>query len=366
MTSNNAPDPLRVGVVGCGVISKIYLENLQRFSRTAVVAVADSDETRAKARAAEFGVPHALTTRDLIAHDDVDLVLNLTPPVAHHPVSLAAVDAGKHVYNEKPLTIDFDNAGELLAVARKRGVRVGCAPDTVLGVGVQSARAAIDRGDIGSPVGFLCAFQNRGPESWHPDPDFFYRRGAGPLFDMGPYYLSMLVTLLGPIRSLCAVARPTFDTRTIRSDPRRGQTIDVETPTHIHTLLHFRNGAAGTLLTSFDVAATNLPRGELYGSTGTLNLPDPNSFKGPVGVHDGQDWRDLEEVPGFSDNSRGIGVAQMADAIQHGTPHLASGELALHVLEAMHAALRSWELGRWIELESQLDRPAPMPADFRP
>jgi predicted dehydrogenase len=356
-------DKVKVGIIGCGVISGIYLENLPAFDLVEVVACADLVLDRAQARAAEFGVPRACVPAELLADPAVDLVVNLTIPKAHASVALAAVEAGKSVYDEKPLTVERAEGQQLLGRAKEQGVLVGGAPDTFLGGGLQTCRQLIDQGAIGEPVAATAFMAGHGHEHWHPDPAFYYQVGGGPMFDMGPYYLTALVSLMGPIRRIAGSARITFPERIITSKPKQGEKIRVETPTHVAGTLDFRSGAIGTMITSFDVWSHSLPRIEIYGSEGTLAVPDPNTFRGPVRVRRGREteWEEVELTHGWSENSRGLGVADMAHALRSGRPHRASGELAYHVLDSMHAFLDSSREGRHVVLESTCERPAPLP-----
>jgi predicted dehydrogenase len=359
-----APKKVKLGIVGCGVISGIYLKNLPMFEAVEVVACADLMLERAQARAAEYGVPKACLPDELLADPDVELVVNLTIPKAHAEVALAAVDAGKSVYNEKPLAVERAAGQELLRRAKARGVRVGGAPDTFLGGGIQTCRRLIDEGAIGYPVAATAFLAGHGHEHWHPDPAFYYQPGGGPMFDMGPYYITALVNLMGPVRRVAGSARITFPERTITSKPKEGQKITVETPTHVAGTLDFHSGAVATVITSFDIWAHSLPRIEIYGSEGTLSVPDPNTFGGPVKVKVGReaDWREVELTHGWAENSRGLGVADMATALRSGRPHRASGELTFHVLDAMHAFLESSDAGQYSLLESICERPASLPA----
>lgn len=354
-----------IGIIGCGNISSIYLKNCASFGNLTVKACADLDLSRAQARAAEFNIPVACTVQDLLADPDVQAVVNLTVPKAHAEVALAAVRANKSVYNEKPLTIERHDAATLLLEAREHGVRVGCAPDTFLGGGLQTCRALIDAGEIGQPVAATAFMLGHGPEGWHPDPEFFYKRGAGPMFDMGPYYLTALVALLGPIQRVTGSTRISFPQRTITSQPHAGTVIDVEVPTHVIGVLEFAAGAMATLVTSFDVWAAQVPRIEIYGSAGTLSVPDPNTFGGPVRVRRAGDvdWREVPIRHGFTENSRGLGMADMADAIQHDRPHRASGALAYHVLDVMHTIHDAASSGQHMTLLSTCEQPAPLAAD---
>ncbi|HLZ10715.1 MAG TPA: Gfo/Idh/MocA family oxidoreductase, partial [Chloroflexota bacterium] len=328
-------DPIRVGVIGCGTISKIYLENAPKFGILQVVACADLLLERAEARATEFAIPRAYSVDKLLADPDVDLVINLTIPAAHAEVATAAIAAAKSVYNEKPLAVDRVRAVAMLREAGKRRVRVGCAPDTFLGGGLQTCRKLVDDGAIGMPVAATAFMLSHGHESWHPDPTFYYQPGGGPMFDMGPYYLTALVSLIGPVRRVFGSTRVTFSERTITSQPKAGTKITVNTPTHIAGILDFANGAIGTIVTTFDVWPTDLPRIEIYGTEGSLSVPDPNTFGGPVRLRrpGAREWEDVPLTHGNVVNSRGIGPADLALAIRSNRPHRASGELAFHVLD---------------------------------
>jgi predicted dehydrogenase len=354
--------PVAVGVVGCGTISRIYLENCTASPLLRVVACADLDVARAEERAAEFGVPRASTPEALLADPEVSLVLNLTIPDAHAPVALAALEAGKHVYNEKPLAVSRADGRRMLDLAAARGLRVGGAPDTFLGAGLQTGLRLLDEGAIGAPVAATAMMLSPGHEGWHPSPDFYYKRGGGPLFDMGPYYLTALVALLGPVARVSAVTRTTHPTRTIRSQPRAGETIDVEVPTHHTAILEFAAGAVATLITSFDVSGGYPAHLEIYGATGHLRLPDPNTFGGPLKLRrqGEREWSEVELDQGASANSRGLGVADMAAAIAKGQPHRASGELAFHVLDVMHAVEEAAAAGASLVVASTCERPAPL------
>jgi predicted dehydrogenase len=354
--------------VGAGQISGAYLKTLPRLTNLELTAVADLDRERAEATAAAVPGARALTLPELLAAEDVDLVLNLTIPAAHAEVAHAAIAAGKHVYGEKPLAATTAEAREVLAAAERAGVRVGCAPDTVLGTGVQTARAGLDAGDIGVPVAATAFMTTPGHERWHPAPEFYYRPGGGPLLDMGPYYLTALVTLLGPVRRVAGLSSTARATRTIGSGPRAGTEFPVEVATHVTGVLEHANGALSTLVMSFEVWAAQLPRIEVYGTAGSLSVPDPNGFDGPVRLFraEGDGWQDLPVCGGYPEASRGYGVADLSRAHADGTPHRASGELALHVLEVMEALLASGESGRAVEITSGCGRPEAVPCDARP
>lgn len=358
----------KIGIVGCGAISGIYLTAPRRFDILEITACADLDLERARARAAEYGVPRACTVAELLADPEIEIVVNLTIPKAHAEVALAAIAAGKSVYNEKPLAISREDGRRMLAAAAERGVRVGCAPDTFLGAGLQTCRKLIDDGVIGRPVAGTAFMVSPGHESWHPDPDFYYQPGGGPMFDMGPYYLTALVSMLGPVRRVTGSTAVTYPTRTITSQPKYGQTITVNTPTHVAGVLDFAAGAVGTIITSFDVWGANLPLLEIYGTEGSLSLPDPNGFGGPVRVRQARTstWNEIPLSHGYSDNNRGIGVADMAYALRSGRPHRANGELAYHVLDIMHAFHDASREDRHIAVQSSCERPAPLPSVLPP
>lgn len=356
--------PTRIGIVGCGAISGIYCENLSKYPQTQIVAVADLIKEKAEAKAKEFNVPHVLPTQELINHPDVDIVLNITWPKAHFEVSQAALLAGKHVYSEKQLAIGQEEGNELVNLANSKNLRLGCAPDTVLGAGTQTCREFIDSGKLGQVIGAQAFMLGGGVETWHPNPTFYYQVGGGPLFDMGPYYLSSLVNLLGPIRRVAGLTQTSFPTRTVTSEPLAGTVLNVETPTHIHSLLEFESGCSAQLSTSFDVMSNpGYPNIDIFGSKGILRVPDPNTFGGepmfrPKGS---EEWEPLPLTFGYSENSRGIGLLDMAIAIAENRPHRASGALANHVLQAMHAAHTSSLSGQFITLDSGNYKPELMP-----
>jgi predicted dehydrogenase len=356
-----------VGLIGCGNISGIYLQNIQRLPGLRLVGCADLEMARTEAKATEYGVK-ACSVEQLLADPAVEIVLNLTIPKAHAQVATQALQAGKHVYGEKPLSVTGDTAASLMKLAEDKNLRIGCAPDTFLGGGLQTCRKLIDDGWIGAPVAATAFMLCHGHESWHPDPAFYYERGGGPMLDMGPYYLTALTSLLGPVRRVTGSTRTTFPTRTITSQPRFGTAIEVEVPTHWAAVLDFANGVIGTLVTSFDVWAANVPLIEIYGTTGSLAVPDPNGFEGPVRVRraGSQQWVEMPLSHGNTENSRGLGLADMAQAIRSGRSHRASGELAFHVLDIMEAVDSASREGRHIELASTCDRPDPLPMSRMP
>jgi predicted dehydrogenase len=353
-------NPVKIGIVGCGNISGIYLKMAKTFPLLEVAAVADLVIERAQAKAAEYDVPRACSVDELLADPSIEIIVNLTIPHAHAAVAMAALRAGKSVYNEKPLAIRREDAQEMLKLAAERGPRVGGAPDTFLGAGHQTCRKLIDDGLIGTPVAATAFMTCRGHESWHPDPEFYYQVGGGPMFDMGPYYLTALVNLLGPARRVTGSASVSFPERTITSQPKNGKVIQVEVPTHVAGIVDFAGGAVATIITSFDVWRAELPRIEIYGSLGTLSVPDPNGFGGPVRLWraGAKEWEDVPLLPNYGENWRSLGVADMAHAIRANRPHRASGELTYHVLDIMHAFHDASSEGRHIELQSTCSRPA--------
>lgn len=358
--------PLHLGIVGCGFISKVYFEAAARFPSIEVVACTDVVAEASKASAAAYGARAIGDLVALVEDPGVDAVVNLTPPRAHHAVNLAALSAGKHVYTEKPLATTFADGKEALAKAGELGLLVGSAPDTFLGAGLQTCREVLDSGAIGEPVAATAFLVSHGPDHWHPAPAFFYQHGAGPLFDVGPYYLTALVALLGPIRRASAMARASFPVREVTAGPNAGLLIHPEVPTHVAGTLEMATGALATVVTSFDVWASELPRIEIYGSEGTLSVPDPNKFSGPVRIHRrGAQWEDVPVTRAYADQSRGLGIADLAASLAEARPPRASGALALHVLEAMEALVSSAEAGRVLTLGTTCERPAAMPADLR-
>jgi len=362
MISGMSSPKMKVGIIGCGNVSDKYVESAGQFDGFEIVACADLDPGRAQALAGRRGIPRALTIEQLLDDREIELVLNLTVPAVHGTVALEALRSGKHVYGEKPLAQKRREAREMISLARQKNLRIGCAPDTFLGTGLQTCRALIDEGAIGEPVGGSAFVMGPGVEGWHPDPGFFYKKGGGPLFDMGPYYLTALTTLLGPVRRVCGSARISFPEREIGSQPLAGQKIPVETPTHIAAVLDLESGPVVTFAASFDVKAHALPSIEIYGSEATLSLPDPNTFGGPVRIRrlGEADWTTLPLRPGFAGESRGIGLADLAAAVRDGREHRANAHTAYHVLDIMHSILDSSGTDSHIEIPSAMTRPAPL------
>lgn len=351
-----------IGIVGCGTISAAYLRIAQQWPILHVAACADLDMDRARERAEEFDVPRVCTVEEMMADPDIDIIVNLTIPAAHFDVAMVALEAGKSVYNEKPLTVERAQGQKLVEAAAKGGCLLGSAPDTFLGAGIQTCRKLIDDGWIGEPVAASAYMMGHGHESWHPDPAFYYKAGGGPMFDMGPYYLTAMVFLMGPVQQVAGMTRVTFPERTITSEPKFGERITVDVPTHVAGTMQFGNGAIGTITTSFDVWGGRLPFIEIYGTQGSLSVPNPNTFGGPVHVKLGQrDWAEIPLTHANEENSRSIGVADMAYALRSGRPHRANGELAFHVLDLMHAFHDAQDQGAFVPLGSTCARPAMIP-----
>ncbi len=355
----------RVGIIGCGNIAPQYTRALKDLGWGEQVVFADGLPGRAEKFAARHGGT-AASVDELLADDTLDAVVNLTPATAHAAVTRSILSAGRSAFSEKPLGVDFAEGGALLALAAERGLRLGCAPDTFLGTGLQMARKAIDRGMIGEPLAANAFMLGFGPEWWHPNPEIFYGPGAGPLFDMGPYYLTALANLLGPASSIMAAARIGIPERVIHAKGRVGEVVTATVPTHVSSIVEFAGGPVATLVTSFDVKATRLRNIEVYGTEATLSVPDPNTFAGPVMIRGilASEWRELDLPTPNIPMQRGIGLADMLSATRAGRPHRASAEMALHVLELMTGALRSSAEGRRVEMTTTCERPAPMRFDL--
>ena len=363
---------LGVGIIGCGNISTAYLELAQLFSGIEVRALADINHVAAVQKSEEFNV-RAESIEGVLGAGDIDVVVNLTIPDAHFDVTKNILSAGKHAYTEKPIVLTLAEGKELAALSKAQNRRIGSAPDTFLGGAHQKARAFLDEGAVGDIVAGTAHVMSHGMEDWHPNPDFFFLPGGGPMLDIGPYYVTNLVQLLGPIKRVAALTTAASDTRTILSEPRKGEKIPVETPTNIHALLEFYQGATITLSTSWDVWAHRHPNMELYGSEGSLYVPDPNFFGGEVeligkdGV--GQNIASYEHpfaVPNKDDNGQMLanyriaGLADMVAAIAEDRPHRCSMELALHTVDVMTAVLASGEERRFVDMQTTCARPAPL------
>ena len=360
--------PVNVGVIGTGNISGIYLEMGGIFDILKISTVADLISERAEVQAELYNIPRVGTTDEILSDPAIEIILNLTTPDAHAEIALKALMAGKSIYNEKPLAIERAEGQKILAMAKQKGLLVGGAPDTFLGAGLQTCRKLIDDGWIGTPVAATAFMLCHGHESWHPDPEFYYKIGGGPMFDMGPYYLTALISLMGPVRRVTGSARATFPSRMITSEPHYGTEISVEVPTHVAGVLDFENGGIATIITSFDVWSHQLPFIEIYGTTGSLSVPDPNTFGGPVKVRRPgmEDWAEIPFTHGYAENSRSIGLADMAYALRTGRLQRANGELCYHVLDIMHAIHDSSSLGKHIELISNCLQPSPLPMGLMP
>lgn len=352
---------LTIGVIGCGNISSTYFQAPQQFNNLRIVACADIDLPRAQAQAAKFGIPKACSVEELLADPEIEVVLNLTVPAVHAQISLAALQANKAVYGEKPLATNRADGEAILHTAREKNLRVGCAPDTFLGGGLQTCIKLINDGAIGAPVAATAFVVGHGMEHWHPDPFFFYQPGAGPLFDMGPYYLTALISMLGPIRRVSASAKISFPERIVTSKPKAGTKIPVNTPTHVAGTLDFANGTIATLITSFDVWHHHLPSIEIYGTEGSLSVPDPNTFGGPVRLRRAgeSDWQEVPLTHGYITNSRGLGLADMANVMHTDQLHRANGEMAYHVLDTIESLFQSSQEDRHILLSSSCHQPEP-------
>ena len=357
--------PVGVGIIGAGVISNTYIENLTGFADTEVLAIGDIFPEVAKAKAAEHGIPTAGGVDVVLEHPDVELVINLTIPAAHAEVAGQAIAAGKHVWNEKPLSLDRPSAQALLAAADAAGLRVGCAPDTFLGSGLQAVNGVIGGGAIGTPLSALFLMQQPGPDRWHPNPAFLFQEGAGPLFDIGPYYLTALVQIFGPVASVASIGTKARERRTIMAGPKAGEEFDVTVPSQTVALARFESGQALTLVLSFDSAVPRILL-EVTGSDAVLELPDPNMFDGAIKVRNlgADEWETVAETTALS--SRGTGALDMARAIREGRAHRATGELAYHVLDIMVSMAESAATGEFVTVESTVQPAEPLPADWDP
>ncbi|RVQ66250.1 Gfo/Idh/MocA family protein [Sinorhizobium medicae] len=352
---------LGIGIIGCGNISSAYLKAMAAFPILDIRGIADLNRSLAEERANEFGV-RARDLADLLADPSIELIVNLTVPKAHVTVAMQALEAGKHTYSEKPLATDFADGRKLAALAGEKGLRIGAAPDTFLGGSHQTARAIVDSGALGIPVGGTATFMCPGHERWHPNPDFYYDVGGGPMLDMGPYYITDLVNLLGPVAKVAGFATSARKERTITSQARNGESIPVRVPTHVAGVMAFENGAVVQIGMSFDVAGHKHVPLELYGTEGTLIVPDPNHFGGQVELLKKGGAFELKTTtePYADGNYRSIGVADMAHAIRSGRPHRANGDLALHVLEVMEAFHKAAESGTTVSIATTTERPAPL------
>jgi predicted dehydrogenase len=359
---------LKIGVIGAGVISEQYLDNLTKAEAVSVEVIADIDLSRSEQRAQQYSIPSFGTTEDLLAREDIDLVVNLTIPKVHEEVTIMCLKAGKHVWSEKPLALDNAAVDRIKKQAAESKLEVGCAPDTFLGPGIQTGLRLIAEGRIGKVTGATTAFEVSGPESWHPNPDFLYAKGGGPIFDMGPYYLTALVCALGPISQVVARSSQARDFRVIGSGPRAGEKFPVEVPTNVFALLDFTEGKIAQSSFSFDSARIRAGILEIHGTEGSIVFPDPNGFEGTLELHriDSQD-NNPEQIPCVGEVMyRGVGVVDMAHAIAAGKKPRANIDLAGHVVEVMQALEHSSTSGNAIEIKSRPAAPDLVAKDFNP
>jgi predicted dehydrogenase len=357
--------PVAIGIIGAGVISDTYIENLTAFADTTVLAIGDLRPDVARAKAAEHGVGAAGDVDVVLGHPDVEIVVNLTIPAAHADVALSALAAGKHVWNEKPLALDRASGRAVLDAADTARLRVGCAPDTFLSAGLQTARRLIEAGEIGDPLTALALLQSPGPDAWHPNPAFLFQTGGGPLFDIGPYYVTALVQVLGPIRSVAAAASKARDQRVIGSGPHAGELFDVTEPSHVGALLRFSSGPSAQAIFSFDSAVSRILL-EVSGRDATMILPDPNEFDGDIEIRRPGSRAGSAFTRTETRSTRGTGVLEMARAIREDRPHRATGALAYHVLDVMVAIGEAAESGAAVEVESTIAIPELLPEDWDP
>jgi predicted dehydrogenase len=353
-------EPLKIGVVGCGTISGQYLETLTAARETAVVAVADLEPALAERASAASGAP-AVGVDEIYGLNDIEWILDLTTPASHEDVSLAAINKGRSVYNEKPLCATVPAARRVLHAAEAAGVVIGSAPDTVLGTGTQTARATLESGAIGRPVFATATMAVAGHELWHPAPDFYYAPGGGPLLDMGPYYLTALVTLLGPVTAVYGAGSRTRSKRTINAGPRAGEQIDVMVDSHVTAICEHASGVLTTLIMSFDAAASRAMPIEVHGEEGSMLVPDPNVFDGVVQVHTtGKEWETVRPSAGYVGGGRGLGLIDVARSADRRTGR-ANAEIGFHVLDVMSSILRSAQDGDRHVVMSTCSIPAAVP-----
>ncbi|MBC2604333.1 Gfo/Idh/MocA family protein [Puniceicoccus vermicola] len=356
--------PVGLGIIGCGKISQAYFDGAKTFEILKVVGCADLNPAVSQAQAKANGC-EAMSVDELLAHPEIELVINLTIPAAHAEVSRKILEAGKHSYCEKPITVDLEDAQELLALAKEKDLLVGSAPDTFLGGGIQTCRQIIDSGALGRIVSGTAFMMGRGPESWHPNPGFYYLKGGGPVLDMAPYYLTALINLIGPVASVQAHTSKAFETRIATCKEHNGEELPVEVSTHCSAILEFVSGAVITAVFSFDVPKHGHSPIELYGTKGSLKVPDPNTFGGPVQQYlldyEEKEWKDVELTFGYDSNMRSIGAADMAYAIRTDRPYRANGDVATHVLEVMHAFEKSSDSQQAVTISSRPERPKALP-----
>ncbi|WFB37108.1 Gfo/Idh/MocA family oxidoreductase [Kiritimatiellota bacterium B12222] len=351
---------MKIGIIGCGNISKAYFEGGQKASNLDVVACADLHLEAAQNQAERYGCK-AMSVAELLTDPEIELVVNLTTPQAHLPVATQCLNAGKHVYCEKPLGINFEEGKAVIALAAEKGLRVGCAPDTFLFGHAQTSRKLVDEGWIGKPVAGMAVMMGHGHESWHPNPGFYYEQGGGPMLDMGPYYIHALINLLGPVKSVCGKTTKAFTERRATSEEAWGRILPVETDTHLCGVLEFANGCLITMIMSFDSWQAEAPPIQLFGTEGTLQVGDPNNYPHPPQVFRPGDDGFQTVSTTHPANARMIGVVDMVQAIRDGRPHRVNGDLALHTLEVMLAFEASGKSGTHIEINTPCERPAALP-----
>jgi predicted dehydrogenase len=355
-------DKVKVGVIGCGAISNAYFKGMKAFGILEPVACADINMEAAKAKAEEYEIK-AVTVDELLADPEIEIVLNLTIPAAHAEVSLKILEAGKHVHCEKPLAVNREDGKKVIETAKAKGLMVGCAPDTFLGAGHQTSRKLIEDGWVGKPIAGTAFMMGHGPEGWHPNPGFYYLQGGGPMFDMGPYYLTALVNMLGPVKKVSAITSKAFKERKATCKEHFGEMLPVKVPTHYAGTLEFACGAVITVVMSFDVWRHTNHNIEIHGTEGSLQVPDPNGFGGSVKVFrpESQEWKEVGFSHGYSENMRGIGVADMAYAIKSGRKNRCNGDLAYHVLDVMTCFEEASNAGACVEVSSSCDQPTALP-----
>ena len=381
---NKAHKPFRIGLIGTGRISDIYIQNCSKFDELEIVSCGSLDAEESKKKAQVYGIPTVQSPEEILADPNVDCILNLTIPASHAAVTLQALEAGKHVYSEKPIATDILDCRRILNLARSKNLKVGNAPDTFFGGRWQTVRKLLDQQVIGKPTGVMAFAGTHGVERHHPNPDFYYQTGGGPLLDLGPYYLTAMVFLLGPILKVSGMARKTFDQRMIENGNRYGEKIDVEVDTHSLSMLEFQNGTIGSMTLSFDIWDSETPRFEIYGEDGTICIPDPdpvhgaNIFQGPVLYRtrsesrwefqprpkDRGDWLVAENTHGFNQESRGVGLLDLYYAVRDDRTVRASAELAAHVSEVMHGILDAPGQGGFVAINSTCDVPEILPENF--
>lgn len=353
-------EKMLIGIIGCGKISAAYIKGAQKVSGLKIKSCADIFMNSAQSMAEEYNC-QAVTVDELLLDPEIELVVNLTTPQAHVEVGLKVLEAGKHVYSEKPLAVELEGARQLLDLAEEKHLRVGCAPDTFLGGGIQTSRKLLDDGLIGEPVSGTAFMCTHGHERWHPAPAFYYDIGGGPMLDMGPYYITALVNLLGPVKHVFGITGRAFEERVATSEGAAGQRIPVKVDTHYSGVLVFECGAIVTVIQSFDVWKHSLPFIEIHGTKASLSVPNPNTFRGPVCYGENRDTEWVERPLLYPENARVIGVVDMAHAIRNNAPHRANGMLAYHVLEVITAFERSSNSGKKINIKSIVERPNPLP-----